>query len=73
MTDIIHHPHPAHLIFRFQLFGDAFLFRHFFYEPGEKILRLRFDFGKVDVQPAVHIQVKIQALPVLTDKLQMPL
>ena len=49
VSDVIHHSDPTHLIFRFELFGDAFLGRHFFYDPKEHILCLHMELKGIKV------------------------
>ena len=50
ITDIVHLPHPCHLVGGFELFGYAFLFGEFSYQPRKESLCLFFDVGKVGME-----------------------
>ena len=73
VADIVHLPHPQHLVFCFELFGHAITFCHLFYEPKKHILSLFIYIGKVSVQFAFCEQGCIKTFTVRLDILQVPL
>ena len=50
LSDIIHSPHSRHLVGGFELFGYAFLFGEFFYQPEKKSLCLFFGIGEMGME-----------------------
>lgn len=73
VTDIVHSRNPHHLVFRFELFGYAFLFGELFYQPKEHILCLLVDVGEVGGEFAACQQIGVSDFVVLFDVPQMPL
>ena len=58
-TDIVHLPHPSHWVGGFELFGYAFFFGVFFYQPEKKLLGLFLCIGKVGMEFSGSEQVII--------------
>ena len=46
-TNIVHPPHPSHLVGGFELFRDTFLFGVFFYQPRKEGLCFFLYIGEV--------------------------
>ena len=64
-TDIVHPPHPKHLVGGFELFSHTFLFGVFFYQPEKKLLRLFFGICEMGMEFAGSEQIVVQHLMML--------
>lgn len=64
-SNIVHPPHPRHLVGGFELFCDTFFFGVFFYQPRKESLRLFFGVGKVGMKLAGSEQIVVQHFMVL--------
>ena len=73
VADIVHSCNPQHLVFRFELFGHAFLFGKLLYQPKESLLCLIVDVSEVSGELAARQQIGVSDFVVLLDVPQMPL
>ena len=60
VSNIVHPPHPRHLVGGFELFGDIFFFGKVFYQSRKELLGLFFDIGKVGIEFSGSEQIVIQ-------------
>ena len=60
ITDVVHFPHPQHLIVCFELFGYAFTLCKLFYEPIKHFCRFFVNIGKMVVELAGCKQIVIE-------------
>ena len=73
ITDVVHFPHPQHLIVCFELFGYAFTLCKLFYEPIKHFCRFFVDICEVSGKFTTCKKVRISYRVLLLNIAQMPL
>lgn len=71
VADATHSSDPCHLILRFELLRNAFLFCHLLYQQSKPILCLSIDVSQITVQLAAQYQIGVQYRTVFFDIIQM--
>lgn len=64
-TNIVHLPHPSHLVDGFELFRDAFFFSVFFYQPRKEGLCFFLYIGEVGMKFTGSEQIVTQDFSVV--------
>lgn len=65
VADVIHSTNPLYLVGGFELFGYAFLFGEFFYQPEKKLLCLFLSISEVGMELAGSEQIVVNHFMVL--------
>ena len=73
IPNVVHSLYPQHLILDLKLFCDAFTGRHLLNQLKKHRFSLFIQIGKITVQLAGDLQLRVQRFAVLQEKPQMPL
>ena len=72
VADIVHLPHPLHLIRCFELFGHAFLFGKLFHQSVEHLSRFFVNICEIGGEPTTRQKIGIADRMMVFEIPQMP-